>query len=89
MLGMMTAKPFRDEHFYQVPNQFRVGVAEKSFGSRIDRRDTAVDGRDNDRIRGCQEKLPEQRLRVFSSVRVVQVCSHFVRSLLDTPRRKH
>ena len=79
----MTAKPFRDEHFDKVPNQLRLGVPEELFGSRIHRRDTAVDGRDNDRVRGCQEELPEQRLRMFSSVRMVQVCRHFLHSLLE------
>jgi hypothetical protein len=68
---MMTAKSFRDEHFDKVPNQLRLGVPEELFGSRIHSRDAAAGGRDNDSVRGCQEELPEQRLRMFSSVRMI------------------
>src|SRR5271165_3382748 len=51
MVRMLTTKSLGDEHLYVVSEQFRLGVAEKPFRRRVDRRDTAIACRNHDRIR--------------------------------------
>ncbi len=65
MLGVTAAKPLRQEDFYQLPDQLYFAVAEELFHCRIGRRDTAVRGGYDNRIRRSEKKFLEQRLRMF------------------------
>ncbi len=75
-LRMMSAKPFRYQNLYQIPNQLGLRVAEELFRSRIGRGDPAGGRGYNDGIRRSEEELLEQRQCMLRSILVGHVHTH-------------